>query len=63
MERKINVGARVLHGVSGFKGTVTARTEYLGGSPRLEVTANGLNDDGRPISEWFNESNVSLIEE
>ncbi len=51
----VKLGDRVKDRISGFKGVVTGRTEYLYGCIRLMVEPEGLHD-GKPIdSQWFDE--------
>jgi len=46
MSNRINLGDEVWDSISGFRGIVISRTEYLHGCVRLQVQPNKLKDDG-----------------
>ena len=55
----IKLGAKVQDEFTGFKGVVTARTEYLYGCIRVLVQPEGLKD-GVPVeAQWFDEQRLS----
>lgn len=54
----INLGAHVRDTITGFRGVVTARIEYLTGCRQYTLTPTTLHD-AKPIpSEWFDESRL-----
>jgi hypothetical protein len=59
MGERITLGSKVKDTVTGFEGTATARAEYLDG--RVSVQVEALRD-GKPISEWFPESRIVVVE-
>ena len=46
--------------VSGWTGIVTARTVYLSGLTRMEVTREVLGEKGEVQTEWFDAYRLSL---
>ena len=57
----IKLGTKVKDEVAGFVGIVTARAEYLHGEPRVMV--EGIDNTGRPIEWWYEESRVKEVVE
>ena len=56
----VKLGEAVQDTVSGFKGIVTARAEYLGGNPRCQVQSNISAVAGNmPHSEWIDEDRLA----
>ena len=52
----IKLGDTANDTVSGFRGLVTARTEYLFGCIQVQLTPSGLNKEGEPFKpRWFDE--------
>lgn len=59
----INLGDKARDSVSGFEGTVIARTEWLYGCVRYALQPNKLKD-GLPIEErWFDQAALQLVQE
>jgi len=56
--QEVKLGAEVADSVSGFAGIATARTSFLGGHVRVEVTGRQL-DAGKPQAEWFDEDRLT----
>ena len=56
---KIKLGDKVRSEVSGFRGTVTAKCEYLHNSTRYEVTAPEPVD-GEVKTEWLSASELVI---
>jgi hypothetical protein len=55
----IKLGDRVKDSITGFKGIVTGRFEYLNGCVRLAVTPEELKD-GKPVEDMvFDEGRLS----
>jgi hypothetical protein len=50
---EINLGDKCTDTVSGFSGVATAKIAYLKGVTQIEITAQGIARDGKPVSEWF----------
>lgn len=65
---KIELGTWVRDAVSGFVGVATARTEYLSGDERIEVTARVQPTAGvdvkleRPVTEWFDAPRLEKVD-
>lgn len=58
----INLGDLVRDKVSGFKGIVTSRTEFLNGCVRLGVTPTKLDKDNKPYTpEVVDEEQLELV--
>lgn len=55
----IKLGTQVRDIETGFEGTVTARAEYLHGTPRVMVES--LDETNRPIEWWYEESRMQEI--
>jgi len=56
------LGDRVRDSVTGFAGTVTSRTEYLGAEPWNEVTSEEKNHDGQFPAQSFPEGRLVLTQ-
>ena len=58
-EWKYELGSTVKDTITGFKGTVTARVEYISGYANYRVEPNHLATDGKVIKgEWFDEARL-----
>lgn len=58
----IPLGSRVKDKISGFKGIVVARTEWLNGCWRYGVRSKELKD-GQPIeTQWFDDVDLEVID-
>lgn len=57
----ISLGTKVRDKETGFEGIVTARAEYLYDRPR--VMLEGVDNTGRPIEWWYDETRVVETEE
>lgn len=58
----VKLGDRVKDMLSDFEGVVTARSEFLYGCVRVQVTSRGLHE-GKPIEPyWFDEPQLEVIE-
>lgn len=58
----IRIGETAKDSITGFKGVVTARTEYLNGCARLAVQPTKLGKDGKPIeAQYFDEPQLVVI--
>jgi len=56
----IELGEVVKDPITGFKGTVVARTEYLWGCISLGILSDVLKD-GKPMEwQWFDENRLTL---
>lgn len=55
----IPLGSKVKDTLTGFKGTATARTEYIHGTPQVLVE-NTLSGD-KITNEWISEPRLELI--
>lgn len=51
-------GLKAVDKVTGFKGTITARCDYLDGTKQYMVTAKAPMDGKAPESIWIDESRV-----
>jgi len=55
----IQLGNKVRDPITGVRGTVVARTEYLHGEPRCQVQPKGIQNDGQPLAAtWFAEAQL-----
>ncbi len=59
---EIELGDYVKCKISGFKGTVTSRIEYLHNSARAEVTGDRLSLEGKPVEVWLPEGQLEKTE-
>lgn len=58
---KISLGSVVQDTITGFMGTITARTEYLHSNTRVCVESKELHE-GKPIEgQWFDESRLQQL--
>ena len=58
MARKIKLGDRVTHGVTGYTGIVIGKTEWIYGCIRFGVQSETLKD-GKPLeAQWFDEQEL-----
>lgn len=56
----IKLGAKVKDSITGFSGTLMARTVYLYGCIWLLIESKDLHD-GKPVECWFDEPRVVLV--
>lgn len=57
------IGKMGVDTVTGFKGRVTGRVEYLNSHVDLRLEP-AVKEDGSPVEpQWFNENRVSIIAE
>lgn len=55
----MKLGMIATHKISGFKGVVTGRAEYLTGCVRYQLTPEGIDKDGKPLeSYWFDDTSI-----
>ena len=58
----IEIGQQAKDRITGFKGIVIARTEYLNGCARLAIQPTKLDKDGKPIdAQYFDEPQLESI--
>lgn len=55
----MKIGAIAIEQLTGFKGTVTARCEYMTGVPRICI--EGADSTGRPTEVWVDEARASEV--
>ena len=55
----LRVGDSVIDPLTGFEGTITARTEYLFGCVRVTVESADLKD-GKPVEAYFDEQRLDV---
>ncbi len=59
---RVQLGDIVEDTVTGFKGTVVARTEWLNGCWRIVIQPKGLNKDGKTFdAETYDELQLKVI--
>jgi len=59
---KFGLGDQVKDTVTGYKGTIIGRTEWLNGCKRYCIQAAKLTDSGKPVeSEHVDEGQIDLI--
>lgn len=61
MSGKIELGREAKDVVSGYKGIVTARTEYLNGCVRFHLRPKASKDGKLDEGEWFDEVELERI--
>lgn len=58
---KYNLGAHTEDVITGFKGVVVGRTQYLTGCVQYGLQKKGLTKDGKVAGwQWFDESRLKL---
>ena len=58
----IKLGDKAKDKISGFKGIVTAKSEYLNGCTRILIESMGLQESGIPVeAQWFDDVQVETI--
>jgi len=62
MENSV-LGKRAIDNVTGFTGTVTARAEYLGGTPRVQIEPRVSEDGKAEDARWVDEERISIVAE
>ncbi len=55
----IRLGMYVRDDITGFKGPVTAKTEYLNREPCYLIES--VDNTGRPIEWWIDENRLTII--
>jgi len=55
---KVYLGDEVMDSISGFKGIVTGRAEYMTGCVQIQITAKGAG--GKPAEEWIDEQRLCV---
>lgn len=58
----IELGDHVRDPITGFEGTVTARTIFLHGCQRCCVTAHTLDKEGKEYGAHFDEAQLVVVE-
>lgn len=58
---KFDLGARVSDVITGFKGVVTARTEWLNGCKRYVVQSEKLDKDNKPVDLALDEEQMKVV--
>lgn len=53
---KFQLKERVSDSVTGYTGVITGRCEHISGEPMYRV--DGMDNTGRPVSEWLDESRL-----
>jgi len=57
----IKLGQKVKDKLTGFSGTVMARTEYLNGCVSYGILSDKLNKEGNPKDwQWFDEQRLTV---
>ena len=59
--KTIEFGTQVQDRVSGFKGTVTGRCQYISGCSQYLITAKAKADGSLAGPEWFDENRIETI--
>ena len=60
MGRKIQLGSKVKDLITGYEGTVTAKTEYLHRESMYLVES--VDTTGRPIEWWVDKNRLKVVE-
>lgn len=59
----IKLGSEVKDTVTGFKGVVVGRSEFLNGCTRIGVQPKALKDGKCPDISWFDEPQLEITKE
>ena len=59
----IKLGSRVQETITGLRGIVIARTEYLYRTPEVAVQSREIIEGKTLPVEWFDESRVDIVSE
>lgn len=58
----MKLGDEVKDTITGFRGIVTAKVEYLSGHTEWQVTPKNCKDDGSPMApDWFHVSRLTTV--
>jgi hypothetical protein len=61
---KFNLGSEVKDKITGFKGIIRGRTQYLTGCNTYGIQSSKLNKEGIPYDwRWFDEDTLTLIKD
>ena len=61
--KKIKIGDIAIDRITGFQGTVTAKTEWLNGCVRFCIQPKKLKENGSPVeAEWVDAEQVERVE-
>ncbi|MFC3163093.1 hypothetical protein [Ciceribacter thiooxidans] len=63
MPFKFDLGAEVVEAVTGFKGFVTGRSDYIAGCRQYCVMPKAKEDGSLMRAEWFDEERLSATGE
>ena len=55
-------GKKVKDSISGFRGVLTARTEYINGCIQYEITPDDVVNGRIPPSVWMDEQRVEFLD-
>ena len=61
MNDKIELGDEVEELITGFKGIVMAKAQYLTGCDQIAIQPQGINDGKFPASHWFDKSRIKIL--
>lgn len=59
----IQLSSKVKDKITGFVGIATARTEFLTGATRIEVSPDAMKDGVPVAAYWFDEERLQLVEQ
>ena len=59
----LKLGQKVKDRISGFSGVLSARSEFLNGCVRLQLTPDRLHEGKLIEAEWFDETQVDVLED
>ena len=57
---KVYLGDEVMDSISGFKGIVTGRAEYMTGCVQIQVAARDQKPGESPVECWLDEQRLSV---
>ena len=60
--KRINLGDRVKHSITGYQGIAVGRTEYLHGCTSVGVKAEALHDGKTIDIHWFDEPALEVVD-
>ena len=58
---KVELGCYAKDIVTGFKGVVISRVEYISSQPRVQIQSVGKDAEKVYPSEWFDESRIIKV--
>ena len=61
VKAKYELGIKAKDEITGFMGTLTGFSQFLGGYKQYEISARANPETSEPVTEWFPESRIQPI--